>query len=396
MDGDWGEPVYSDDAHSYRASGTETWNTIVYRNQDVKRKERYHTGSSPIIDGWREPTEYSMWSCDFVRPGYDYQGISQGFIPRLEDWRGTRSPLSGSLGPGTIHYWGSRQLGGIRFPDVQPSVINQAETECLNKVSASKVDLALAVLESRQAVDMVAKRSVQLFNALRLARQRKYRELWRQYGAKGKRNSAGELWLEYNYGWKPMMDDIYGAVQTATGALQRPLHVHATRSVQRPFPPYPNPDLFVWKGSGSWEQGCKVRLDYTLRHSYVSTIQSLGIANPVETAWNVIPYSFIIDWFLPIGNWLNGLTAEAGLVFKGGSKSMWTRGRANYEYSHIAFTSGRMPALKMKTMCLHRKPYGESPIPGLYIKSPFSTSHVASAIALAAQAGKPRSRTNRY
>jgi hypothetical protein len=35
-----------------------------------------------------------------------------------------------------------------------------------------------------------------------------------------------------------------------------------------------------------------------------ATIAALGINNPVEAVWNAIPFSFLVDWVAPFGDWL--------------------------------------------------------------------------------------------
>ena len=47
----------------------------------------------------------------------------------------------------------------------------------------------------------------------------------------------------------------------------------------------------------------------------------LGIDNPLEVVWELIPLSFVADWFIPVGEFLRSLTATNGLVFHSGYKA---------------------------------------------------------------------------
>jgi len=40
----------------------------------------------------------------------------------------------------------------------------------------------------------------------------------------------------------------------------------------------------------------------------------LGVINPQSWAWEVIPFSFVIDWWLPVGTFLKNFTAQVGLT----------------------------------------------------------------------------------
>lgn len=40
---------------------------------------------------------------------------------------------------------------------------------------------------------------------------------------------------------------------------------------------------------------------------------ALGITNPLATAWELIPYSFVLDWVIGVGEYLNNLDALVGI-----------------------------------------------------------------------------------
>jgi hypothetical protein len=60
----------------------------------------------------------------------------------------------------------------------------------------------------------------------------------------------------------------------------------------------------------------------------LSLQRSLGLVNPLEIAWEVVPYSFVVDWFLPVGSYIAAwgiipklvgrfLSAEKGAIKNG-------------------------------------------------------------------------------
>lgn len=50
-----------------------------------------------------------------------------------------------------------------------------------------------------------------------------------------------------------------------------------------------------------------VEIRLTLRE-HLSASRSLGLLDPVGVAWELVPYSFIADWFIPIGSYLDALS----------------------------------------------------------------------------------------
>ena len=45
-------------------------------------------------------------------------------------------------------------------------------------------------------------------------------------------------------------------------------------------------------------------------------------SNPLLTAWELVPYSFVVDWFVPIGDFINQYASTDGLVFISGTESL--------------------------------------------------------------------------
>lgn len=52
----------------------------------------------------------------------------------------------------------------------------------------------------------------------------------------------------------------------------------------------------------------------------IHSLAQLGLTNPALLAWELLPWSFVIDWFIPIGNYLSTLDATLGLRILDGYK----------------------------------------------------------------------------
>jgi hypothetical protein len=51
----------------------------------------------------------------------------------------------------------------------------------------------------------------------------------------------------------------------------------------------------------------------------VASLRDYGLINIAENAWELIPFSFVVDWFVGVGDFLHNITALAGLTFENGS-----------------------------------------------------------------------------
>jgi hypothetical protein len=87
-----------------------------------------------------------------------------------------------------------------------------------------------------------------------------------------------------------------------------------------------NVDNKVVQGSTTTLDQGSIKIRYTvyfqIDYPEMPNITRLGLTNPPQLAWELIPFSFVFDWLLPIGDWLSSLDATVGLRFSDGSKSV--------------------------------------------------------------------------
>lgn len=126
-------------------------------------------------------------------------------------------------------------------------------------------------------------------------------------------------WLEYQYALKPLISDVYGAIQayhdtievgkfvrTTVGPKRPALRVVDDNQAQSRFPSLP--------ASSSLEpRAPRVTVGGWIGHKGTRTLQSLGLINLAALAWEKQPLSFVIDWFFPIGDYLRSISASAGM-----------------------------------------------------------------------------------
>lgn len=158
--------------------------------------------------------------------------------------------------------------------------------------------------------------------------------------------------------------------------------------------------LWNFKRYGDVKQSCLVRLDYVEGSGVGSvglrTASELGLLNPFELAWELLPGSFIADWFIPVGDFLSQLDADLGWQFKGGSISEKTTVRRRISFvnmtsqtacgAHTFFSgSATCDNPKSRDFKFERNTYGTSPLPSLPDLTKFrkrSSVHAANGIAL--------------
>lgn len=129
-----------------------------------------------------------------------------------------------------------------------------------------------------------------------------------------RRGHFEDLWLEGRYGWRPLIYDI----RDFENALSN-LSSEVARYKERVGFTHSTSDTIV---ADSYWSGDTIRFTYfdsienSVRGSVVMDIAPPRFRfDPISTAWELIPFSFVVDWLIDIGSWLaslNGLTISRG------------------------------------------------------------------------------------
>jgi hypothetical protein len=127
----------------------------------------------------------------------------------------------------------------------------------------------------------------------------------------------GSAYLAYRYGLKPLMSDLVGVVeglQKAVGRVRQTSRGSSSLSIAK--------SEF---SSGGWGGACTFDKLYTHREDLIVRAMSLDefeasvASNAGFTAkglltlpWELLPYSFVVDWFANIGDFVGSLVPSFG------------------------------------------------------------------------------------
>lgn len=354
--------------------------------------------------GWREPSPYTR----IVRT----PGIWQGSM-RL--WSCSYNEHSEAVYEGDITSSSPHQRVGVNFDNSYPSVPTsytyRAEVEALVKLRDLKVQYAVALAELGKSISMIETNLTSVLEAAKAAKRRQWSQVLMHLGIKGhdwraSARSVGGRWLEVNYGWIPLLADIKGAHDDARKGI---LDVRTRLSVVRDFGTslsYDDSDTVPVKSGQaqatritreSGRMGCRVRLDYVLTNDTLRTLSRTGLDDPALVAWELLPFSFMADWIVPLGSWLEAVDAPSGLAFKGGTRTNYVRFQRKQELSYTSAVTGpasnpglpRQESIALKgftkVSTTHRSVYLGSPVPVPYVRNPWSGRRALNLAALLAQ-----------
>jgi hypothetical protein len=182
-------------------------------------------------------------------------------------------------------------------------------------------DLGTNLAERRQAMDMMTARLLQLGRFSRRLRKLDFVGAGRELGItkdslpkglKPKAKAFSNNWLEYHFGWSPLVKDIGGAIDTLNKGIP-PTRVRGSATVRfdtrvRDFGRPYNFSDYVQKVRVS------MVADVTITNPNLWLANQLGLINPAALAWELVPFSFVVDWFGNVGNYLSSFTDFAGVA----------------------------------------------------------------------------------
>lgn len=306
---------------SHRGSASGTLSGHTYGRETVTGTNRRKPNVAFV-----PPTPYSL-KRDVVK-GF----TGDIFIERTHDrkiYPSAWERMTGAIGvapPDTIFpsVFGLTTLGTLGLvyqPQGVPTEwIDNLLAQARANMKNTKVNLGVAFAERNKTAQLVGDTALQLACAMKKLRKGDFRGAQRCLGiAKPKKprgSSVPQRWLELQYGWKPLLNDVYGSAQALAGLDGSDWLVTSTASRGEPINvSYQHPDAISARygfGKATGHRGCFVRIDAVPVNDLMRSFTSLGITNPSLIGWELVPYSFVVDWFLPVGTFLDSLDAMLG------------------------------------------------------------------------------------
>lgn len=275
-------------------------------------------------------------------------------------------------------YWG--------FPGDWGEYVGNAEARAATNVrlklrQSESVSLGVALAEAKKTAIMLADAGGDM--AKKLINFRNYvRSLKR---GRDYVNATAGAYLQGRYGWGSLARDIFDIDQRLRSQMNEPLRISASSSGQTSREYFEGGQ---WDGHSIWKGRVRMGVTALIADEFKRSLDGWGLLNPFEIAWEVVPYSFCVDWIIPVGNTLSSITATAGLEFESGYSS--TTHSFEYKRRYVPNPWETLideGTLETRMKRFDRKALSGFPQPALYAnENPFKSQRIADAIALIAQA----------
>lgn len=231
------------------------------------------------------------------------------------------------------------------IPDrkIEGSLINAARIS----VGDAKANLMMTLHELSQTVSMMRSRVKTFSDCVNLVRRGNYYGAARLLGLhktpKGvfRDKTWANNFLEYQYGWKPLLSDILGYAEYFNDFLHELEFIEGVARVEVPgsvkhstYTGLLSRSLPGYNYRVAWDtvpvDRHVVKLSFRLKDYLRRELGQLRLLDPMNTAFERVSMSFVWDWTIKVGEYLAATDAVLGLEFHSGSYTRSAKTKLHY------------------------------------------------------------------
>jgi len=209
----------------------------------------------------------------------------------------------------------------VTIPGVTPELENQLIGRLKTRLSGSSFNTPVFLAEGKESLDLIFNGARFLSRALSRASRGNFvgaLDAFREYGirnrmthnqtwahkAQGKVGDVAASYLMWNWGIKPLYEDIVAGAEALAHYTEMPF-VNRVR-VSIPLPYVVSPSTTAYTIFGGAEVFARRYLTAYLTEVDVRKLTGLDGWGAMQALWEVTPYSWLVDYFFPIGDFLEG------------------------------------------------------------------------------------------
>lgn len=214
-----------------------------------------------------------------------------------------------------------------------------------SRIRDTDVDLAVMLGEYKESAGMVVSAANAVVNAVKLAKKRRYDEALLELVGQRRRSllrnsddnlkgkpydipkAMSDTWLGLQYGIIPLLRDVHAVVEKLSSTyngfpkplqvrtrLSEPIKTHLSRISVDPNWGDTITSTLLFTGFVEGSGG----VTYWVDNPLMRTLDQVGVLNPMSVAWELTRLSFVVDWFIPIGDYLQSFVPPQGVKFSSG------------------------------------------------------------------------------
>jgi hypothetical protein len=204
-------------------------------------------------------------------------------------------------------------------------VIAQASTQAHSNVASAEFETLIFLGELRQTLQLLRSPLGKIDDLLKKTQKKARRK-----GVSLARYLRDQ-WLSARYGWGPLLRDVDNVVK-AVQSLQNRERIRHTARGHADLKDSVSHDKDLAAGSYTCAYQTFLEIEYSVRAGIIYEMDhrntfGLSLSAVPSTAWELIPYSFVLDWFVNVGDYIQAIVPKPGVSILGSwhtHKEVWT------------------------------------------------------------------------
>lgn len=217
-------------------------------------------------------------------------------------WSGTSNTQS--IAEGQVLGTGA---GGVDLNPTAP-LLTSARARALSKYydrCRGELDLSINLFEVQQTSRMI--------NNLMKARTQFLAHL-PEIMKRSKIKTLSNAWLQFQYGWRPIVNDIFTTTEMlldrGVGGFVRRVTAKSAQEDKTFFRAGSSPIVNMSSERYTIGAKCSIIGEFVTPPMGYNAASFTSL-NPVSIAWEILPYSFVVDWLLDVGGYLRNVESAA-------------------------------------------------------------------------------------
>lgn len=318
------------------------------------------------------PYSYERTSAFGGITGRKFSGTD--WCPKYNDWGNFIGYGEGPAKTVQSHYYSQKFSAysdiGVNQTLNEANAIAEAKLAASLKEERTQWQFAVTLGEGRETAAHLASTARRLANGFLSFRKGNVKEAWRHLrgrdsvpvrhqesfralrkkagGNQNWRDDVSSAWMEFTYAWKPLLGDIDSAAKYL--AQKHVDRSYALYRVSRSHRVQKRSEGYLQPGGADYPRVRWFIADMShVRHTYEvypdflkkpSTLNELGFTDPATVMWELLPLSFVVDWFVNVGQVLESLHEFQQWRVERGIKSY--RNRRTQEETRIKNYTGNL------------------------------------------------------
>jgi len=215
-------------------------------------------------------------------------------------------------------------------PTLATLAYNKAYGKFVDKVK-DPANWAVNLAEYEQSLDAMVKRTKQLTDFCRALHRFDFLTAAHELGLfstpkglKKKGKAFANNFLEFHFGWEPLVKDIGATIDLFQQPMPKRMEAKGTGSAKFNHLKERVDLSSQWSDrEKNFVSYSKLTATFSVESPNLFLANQMGFVNPYVVAWELVPFSFVVDWFTNVGQILGSYTEFVGLSMSSPSNTTY-------------------------------------------------------------------------